>query len=105
MNIAKLLTPRNIALAEELGASVKSSPTMMALVNDLDGMSANEAYIGISVSSTARSSCSRIAARIAAHRRAFGGRSVACWARMSSSTPFSVRRRTGMGMYETSATA
>ena len=45
MNIAKLLTPRNIALAEELGASVKSSPTMMALVNDLDGMSANEAYL------------------------------------------------------------
>lgn len=45
MNIAKLLTPRNIALAEELGASVKSSPTMMTLVNDLDGMSANEAYL------------------------------------------------------------
>lgn len=45
MNIAKLLTPRNIALAEKLGASVKSSPTMMALVNDLDGMTANEAYL------------------------------------------------------------
>lgn len=45
MTLTKLLTPRNIALAEELGASIKASPTMMALVNDLDGASANEAYL------------------------------------------------------------